>query len=330
MTGHSNHNDLIDSFLSGGMSTSEQAEFEHMLNSDPLLKEEFMFQKEIVNGIKEYRRDQMKQRLNQITIGVGVTGLLLNSGLSKVLAAVGTIGFIGVGSYFVVEELRNDNTPGTISSLDLSIDSPKELSGEILVFEMPMDAEIEESTKVSVPIKSNVVVNKTSKGSTVKTKITKVSNDIIEEESKENLLTTEELEIAEKVKQANFNVPSMDELGNDEETLNGIDITLPDSNQPVTTKEEANKEIEVENVRQTKYDLHYKFFSGKLFLYGDFNSIPYELLEINSGASRNLYLFHDNIYYQLSQFEKNVVPLKPIRDKELINELEIIRKNKID
>ncbi|MCR9253939.1 MAG: hypothetical protein NXI20_26245 [bacterium] len=327
MTGHSNHNDLIDSFLSGGMSTSEQAEFEHMLNSDPLLKEEFMFQKEIVNGIKEYRRDQMKHRLNQITIGVGVTGLLLNSGLSKVLAAVGTIGFIGVGSYFIVEELNSTNTPETISSLDLSIDSPKEFSGETFVFEMPLNEDVAD---INEQKQKHVAENNKITSSVAKTETTKVSIIVAEEESKEKLGISEEVEIAEKVKQANFNVPSMDELGNDEETLNGIDITLPDSNQPITTKEEASKEIEIENVRQTKYDLHYKFFSGKLFLYGDFNSIPYELLEINSGASRNLYLFHDSVYYQLSQFEKNVVPLKPIRDKELISELEIIRKNKID
>ena len=323
MTGHSNHSDQIDSYLSGNMNSSQQTEFEQMLDSDPLLKEEFNFQKDIVSGIKEYRKDQMKQRLNQITIGVGITGLILNSGMSKVLAAVGTIGVISFGTFWAYSEYEETAVSEEIISIDLSIDSPKKLETDQIkfVFEIPEETEtrIDNNKK---EVKSNFVPIKDRKEES-QLDLPKSNNENFDSDSKSE-------DLAEKVKKANFVVPTMDSFGSDEETLAGIDITLPDSNQPVTTREDKKQRIEVEHVRQTKYDLHYKFFSGKLFLYGDFNEIPYELLEINSGESRDLYLYHDKIYYGLSQFESSVVPLKPIIDDELVDDLEIIRLNKIE
>ncbi len=336
MTGHSNHNDLIDSYLSGNMNAAQQADFEHLLEADPLLKEEFMFQKEIISGIKEFRKNQMKQRLNQITVGVGITGLLLNSGLSKVLAAVGTLGIIGVGSYFVSEALMEDSnkTVTQIEALDLTIDSPEEYKPETnqLTLNLPATNTAGEELANSndrelvntVPEEDQVITEMSTTANIEETN--QIDNTINQSDNTE----IADIDLSEKVKKANFSVPLLDEAGDDEETLDGIDITLPDNNQPVTTKEEASKEIEVENVSQTKYDLHYKFFSGKLFLYGDFNSIPYELLEINSGNHRSLYLYHDEVYYQLSQNEQRIVPLMPIDNQELIDELEIIRSNKID
>ncbi len=322
MTGPANHSDLIDSYLSGRMNSSEQAEFEIMLESDPLLKEEFNFQQDIVGGLKEFRKDQLKNRLNQVTVGVGITGLLMNSGIGKLVAAVGTLGLIGIGAYVYVADVIPvfiEEEPVVIEKIDQAINSPKREEVAILNLTNIGENTEEESSNykelTSLPI--------------VNTRSSKVAET---SKSKETVIIEKDGEVdgtnaSQAVVKADFVVPAFDDLGEDEETLDGIEIKLPEVRQNVTLKED-NRKVEIENIVATKYDLHYKFAEGKLYLYGDFNNIPYELLEINSGVSRKLYLYHDEVFYKVNQLEQEIVPLKVIRDEGLIEDLEIIRNNK--
>ena len=43
MTEHTQHTDLIDSYLSGGMTPSEETSFMDLIETDPILKEESFF-----------------------------------------------------------------------------------------------------------------------------------------------------------------------------------------------------------------------------------------------------------------------------------------------
>ena len=73
--------------------------------------------------------------------------------------------------------------------------------------------------------------------------------------------------------------------------------------------------------------LKYKYFDGKLFLYGDFNEQPYEILEINGVKERKLYLFFESKYFNIDVTDK-VKELDQIVNPKLVNELDIIRNNK--
>ncbi len=58
----------MDLFLRGEMSPSEADEFRQELDSDPLLKSEFELNDAIVNGIKQYRKAEIKARLASLPI----------------------------------------------------------------------------------------------------------------------------------------------------------------------------------------------------------------------------------------------------------------------
>jgi len=72
----------------------------------------------------------------------------------------------------------------------------------------------------------------------------------------------------------------------------------------------------------------YKFFSNKLYLYGDFGKIPYEILELNSSLGKRLFLFYQNEYYSLKMNQKERIPLEKVVEQKLVKELEIIKNNK--
>lgn len=92
------------------------------------------------------------------------------------------------------------------------------------------------------------------------------------------------------------------------------------------TSEKAKPSIEVFN--ESSKNFEYKFFNNKLYLFGDFGKIPYEILELNSSEGKRLYLFYLNEYYSLKMNQIDRVPLEKVLDVRLIKELEIIKNNK--
>ena len=58
----------MDQFLRGDMSPNEANEFRQSLESDPLMKSEFEMNDAIVEGIKTYRKAQLKERLASIVV----------------------------------------------------------------------------------------------------------------------------------------------------------------------------------------------------------------------------------------------------------------------
>ena len=73
--------------------------------------------------------------------------------------------------------------------------------------------------------------------------------------------------------------------------------------------------------------IKYRYYDGKLYLYGKFQQEPYEILEINSASGRRIYLYHLTNFYEISSSDKPV-ELKAIDNSKLIQELEILRKTK--
>ena len=55
---NSNYSKLVERYLEGEMSNTEIAEFEQMLNQDPLLSSELGFQQEIITGVKDFAQSR--------------------------------------------------------------------------------------------------------------------------------------------------------------------------------------------------------------------------------------------------------------------------------
>ena len=71
MNTNKNYFDLIDAYLNGEMIDQEAIEFENQLQKDPLLENEFQWQHDIVNSIRDFRQAELKATLNAVDVGVG-------------------------------------------------------------------------------------------------------------------------------------------------------------------------------------------------------------------------------------------------------------------
>ena len=299
MSNNLNYFQLIDDYLSGSLSVDQMRDFESQLSTDPLLKEEFLLQKDIVNSLMDYRKAELKAYLNNVNVGVGTGSVLLGM---KTAAIVAVTAIVGVGAYFF---LRNDNPelfPDKIDLVDsrslteVTIPHKPELK-EIVVLEEEI-SRIEETESVAIEkpeIPDQVAV---------------VDSD----------QSSEKAVVVNSPRVLNL----MDEDNTD--SMTEANLEIPDKDIAQTTNLEHTT-IAVEPASDQNYDFHYQYHNGKLFLYGDFKDAPYEILELNSGQNKQLYMQYNNIYYIIEE-SRDIIALEPLTRPDIIKKLDIIQEHK--
>jgi hypothetical protein len=109
------------------------------------------------------------------------------------------------------------------------------------------------------------------------------------------------------------------------EMLSGTKTTDPAS---VSTKAVISvATIQVERPANSRYTFHYQFTDKKLFLYGPFEGVLYEILEVH-GDNHALFLYFRDNFYHLDENKLEVTDLTPIRDRALIQKLKEFRNPK--
>ncbi len=273
------------------MTSSEQYIFEDQLSSDPLLKGEFDHQNEIVNGLKEFRKTELKSRLNNISVGPGILGVLTQAATMKSLSYVVTAVLMGTGTYYYL----NSSSKQHITEI-LSV-QPR------LEFLLPG-------------------INYQKRNSDLDYRYSQKRNS-----SPTILESKEEEEIVAGVKEIDFYVPEVnDESSNEYESEpEQILEKAVSRTKNFVAAGEFNK-VDVENVVSNSYKFHYKLDNNKLYLYGRFEASPYEIIEINSFQSKKLFFFYNGDYFELNQNIEGISPLNKIENSNLIDELSILKK----
>jgi hypothetical protein len=101
-----NNIDFIDNYLSGKRSQEKALQFEQDLAAEPTMQQEVDFQKNVVEGIKTFRKTELKSRLNAIDISTVRSSSVWN----KVGIAASTILISGaIGLY-----IANNDNPITV------------------------------------------------------------------------------------------------------------------------------------------------------------------------------------------------------------------------
>lgn len=90
------NNDLINSYFEGAMTEVEKQDFLNLVSTDPLLKKEFDFQHEVIEGLKNARIAELKARLDNVAVGGGYSGSII----SKVALVGGVALVAGLAFYF--------------------------------------------------------------------------------------------------------------------------------------------------------------------------------------------------------------------------------------
>lgn len=295
-----NIDQLIDQYVSGAMTDAEKINFEQLSASDPNISQELGLQSDIVSAIRTQRKSMLKTRLNNIDVSglaTATTGIgwKIAAGIAFIsTAAIGTLLYVNSdNSVFnnVVVPKNNVEIPQPIEQpqvLDKADNQPEEISS------IENNAKLPLQTNKQVASNTEPSKTTTQKSSTKKTTISVKSNDTPKDMAFEQDILTD----------GNAKVPT-----------GGVST--------YTNKNLSSTDVAVTIDKDFKF--HYKYAANQLYLYCDFQSNPYEIIELNTKKNKMLYLYFNNKYYELKSNTAQISPLKAFKNTAVIKQLEEIR-----
>lgn len=284
--------ETLDAYLRNKLSGEEREAFEQQLNVDPALKQEYLFQKALVDGIRDARRMQLKTTLNNVPIPGGTWGSSLTvKGITwlVVAAVTGTLVYYGL--------TRNDSKPATVATPKVEQVQPTETAPTA---KEPQPEVKQDKAPVQNSTKTTAVKSSTANDKSTATKVN--ANDVPDQ------------------KQAQPDIQVFDptaELNTEKEESKTA------SSEKLTTNEKASApSFDVEtNSNNKKYEFDYQFDQGKLILYGAFEKNLYEILEFFNGTKHTAFLYYKQNFYLLDEQNTKVTPLTAITDPDLLKKL---------
>lgn len=291
--------EFVNRYLDNELSKIDQLEFENKLLHDSELREEYNFQKDLVEGIKDVRRMELKSRLSNIPIN---TPLYQTLGFKAVAVASISAG-IGFGAYYLLSgEDKIQLSEIELNKNEITITDQNELPS----IPEAITPIIEETEEVPEPISEIVSQEKPKSEIVAKNTEEKVEPNII---------------------QPNIIQPDIVESFEDED-IQSEDINIDNNiNNLDNIKENIESTVEIATVKDKRNKFHYKFFENKLYLLGSFNDMPYEIIELNTSKGKSYFLFYNDEYFKLNKEQIKPAPLVKIENDSLVNELKIIQSN---
>jgi len=282
---------LIEAYFEGKATPDEKAMLEAKVKSDPLVEAEFNLQQNIVKGISNARKLELKSRLASIDIPTH-TGILTGSGAQWLAGTIAGVTIFGSVLYW------------TLSTFELSI-KPLDLKAQQeITFNLESIPDFPE-----IAVKKNVVTDFESTKSQV------LAPD----------LTEEKKEINEDDPTAKVQPQALMSYDDDKFFTNQNEEELERLSSREIAHSRADKtEIEFLDAVDNKDEYHYRYFNSKLFLYGDFNDTPYQIIELNDKGRKQLFLSYNDEVYKIKDNTTEIAELKTLEDDLLRMEIQLI------
>lgn len=292
--------EAIAQYLTRRMSEVERSAFEQKISESPQLAQKIKFEKQIAQGIRNYKKGILKSRLDQLELGPNIVET--TSITTKIiLAGITVIVIVGL-SYFMLTPdeilvIENQETMIGIDGMweDKNVKNSLEMD---TTYVMLSDKKEDESTSSITKDIENTTV--------------KVSTKQSKKESKsDNVIIQAEVEVV---------LPDMDgtEIPFDEafDSLQDFSDDLMKNQAQVNSVPELEVEIEMKKTKKLKYT----YVGEKLILIGDFSTSLYQIIEDNTIAEKKLYLYFEQEYYILTETSEKKA-LIPVRDIRLLDYL---------
>jgi hypothetical protein len=285
-----------DLFLRGEMSPKEAKDFQNQLDSDPLLKSEFEMNNSIVEGIKQFRSAQLKARLSAITISPLPVNFWAGVGTAAIVTGItATLIYQSIQDEPIElpdeTQTRTEDVQGTGEGTDEAYDISQNFQEEDLTTDSKEPSQKQNLIIVQAPA------------------ISDPENESINEVIEREILEENESEPAQ------INLPHGPEENSNIERSGDGDVSS------LNRVNAENEKFDVDVKQHPEYSFHYSYSDHKLFIYGSLDKEPYRLLELDQKGKNSLYLAYDGKYYYLKDQTINPVPLKPIRDRNLLKNL---------
>jgi len=296
--------EAIAQYLTRRMSEVERSAFEKKISESPQLAQKIKFEKQIAQGIRNYKKGILKSRLNQLELGPSIVETTSIT-TKTILAGITVIVIVGL-SYFMLtpdEILVIENRETMIGTDGITEDKNAKISLEIdTSYVMLSDKkEDERNSSITKDIENTAV---------------KVSTKRSKKESKsDKVILQAEVEVV---------LPDMDgtEISFDEtfDSLQDFSDDLMKNQAQVNSVIELEVEIEMKKTKK----LRYIYVGEKLILIGDFSTSLYQIIEDNMIDEKKLYLYFEQKYYILTETSEKKV-LIPVSDIRLLNYLVDLR-----
>lgn len=283
------YEEKIEGYLAGKLNAADTQALEEGMRKDPLLKNEVELQRDIIESLKNSRKIQLKNRLNNIDVTSTSTGV---SSAVKIAASFITVGIVGAGLYYF-SVLSSDKSKDNVTVvLNENVQAPQVQNID--------NAEVAKNNTVT-PANIETEANKNQARSSASNKNTNTTL------ARKNTTTTQEITAQANVPNGVIAETESDRLSRD------MTINIPDGSisQEGAVKVE-NPDVTVDD--RNKKDFSYVYSDNKLYLIGDFNDQPYSLYEINTSKGRKLYLSFDGNYYELKSNQTKPARLKEVKD----------------
>jgi hypothetical protein len=287
------YTELIDSYLKGNITSDEQFILEQAMAENPEFKSELEFQKQVTEAIISNRKAELKARLNEIEI-IGSPAWVQwgkYAAVAAIISGTATWAYLG----------QNKSQDKMVETVPVLLKIPQEQTN--LPLAPSISNEKPEEAKAEVVTSVNAEPSKLSK-----------------KDKKNEKRSSEAKQIVVAPSLPNPHMPDVD----GHESINK-EIETPDHS--LTKNPAIHATVAgVEVVKSKTHKFHYKYFDKKLFLYGNFNSKTYDILELNTSEGQKFYLQFENNYYGLEPDKTEITKLELVKDKAKVKELEEIQK----
>ncbi|MEP2772316.1 MAG: hypothetical protein ABJH05_09210 [Fulvivirga sp.] len=279
----------ISAYLENDMSVVERQEFEQAVAKDPELKQELDLQRDIIEGIRDARRSELKAIMDNVPIG-GSMGIGGSITFGKLASGIAIVGLLSLGAYYLIDD--NDSSEFMPPKSNTNIDIPEIDNNLASTNEIESKSEVDDNEGLTEVAEPNKTETKTSEP--VATNNNETADPEINRPTAAPIFETSESDSLE--------APTNEIVDNIEGNLTSLDV-------------------EIDNTKK-KYSFHYQFNRGKLFLYGDFDRELYEILEFKTKSDKTLFLYYEGKFYPLNKQQVKIVELKPVKERTLIEKLE--------
>jgi cytoskeletal protein RodZ len=287
--------ELLDQYVGNRLTSQARAAFEKKLASDTSLQNEFNIQQRVVEKIREARIKELKAMFNSVPASaLEPTGTSL---VTQITVGVAIVGAIGAGIYFYLSNEDKVSDQQVAKQEEVTSQAPQTIEPQ------QEETSTQESPATDQP--------KSSESESV----------VPPSENKER--DTETPQASDDAKEEAKGPAPLDVFDPSEETE--APGATPETK--ITESSPLSKSsivVETDN-NNKKYNFHYQFKNGKLYLYGTFEKNLYEIMEFFSGNKRTVFLYYKESYYLLNEENETIKPLAPINDPSLLKKLKDYR-----
>lgn len=281
---------LIEAFFEGNISPADKAMLEAKIKSDPLVKAEFDLQKNIVTGISNARKLELKSRLASIDLPTH-TGILTGSGVKWLAGTVAGVTLFGSVLYWSLISFDN-----SIKPIDIRMNQE-------LAFNQTSLTDFPQLPKEEIKYEEEKSNEKTPPKARISEENNEVAKEATAKVQPQALISYEDDKLF-----TNQNEEELENIASREIAHNRVDKT----------------EIEFLDALKEENSFHYRYYNSKLYLYGDFNEMPYQIIELNDKGKKQLFLSHNENVYIIKDNTTEITELRKLQDEILKMEIQLI------